>query len=424
MEAWKIRITILLAALVPLILLAYFALEVHGEQRLRQARELFEREVGPLKMEIPSPVEVPREDDVVALLREGVRVAEQLAAEQEDPAVLKELVGARAPEEWSADDVARVKGLLERLDPLVDVYRQGGARSRAAYRPEDVTDDDFSLPAFQGSRLLLAEAGLALRRGDEVAAWESLEAMVRIAKALGEGPGLVQRLLARAIEERFLRGVRWVAEREDVSVEILRGLLEELPERDPAEAFRRSMAMEAGHMLRVFQGLDARGRSAGKPVRDWYAKLPGALALDMAEMLDSYRELAALAEYPYGEARTTRAESLEGPRRSSPKIVMELLIPNLYGSIAELQAMAASRQLARKALELRIAALEGEGYPDSLPDLEPDPFTGSRPEYVVTDTVARLENPLARELWQIHRGEVTKRPPPPYGWSLPQPDLP
>lgn len=419
MGTWPKRIAIALAVLAPLCVVAYFVLEARGERRLREAREVFEQEVGALEPEIPTPDEVPVEDDVVALLREGARVAQEPETEKDDLTAWAEMMDRRGgPGEWSEQEVEEVEELVERNARLLEIYRQAGSRSRAAYRPEDVTGDEFSLLALRGSRLLLAEAGLALRQGDEQTALESLEAVGQIMRAFNDGPGLSHQLLGVAAEERFLRGVRWVVERPNVSTETLQALFEQLPRRDAAEAFRRSMTLEAGQMFRVYQTLGGREHLGGEPIGDWYLRLPGVVEMDAADMLDSYREFASLAEYPYEEARTTRMEALEGPRRPMPKVLLGLLFPNFFDSIGKLQAVAASRQLALAALELRIGALEGEGYPDAL-ELEPDPFTGTRPEYVVSEDGALLRNPAARDLWQEHWGEITKRSPPPYAWNLP-----
>lgn len=421
MGTWPKRIALALAIVLALSVLAYFVLEARGKERLRQARETFEREIGSLEpTTIPPAAEVPTEDDVIAVLREGARILEEVEARDDDWTHLREMVRVREPSQWSEDEVKRLEAVLEQTAPLVEVYRRAGSRTRAAYRPEDLVGDEFSLAALQGVRLLLAETGLALRRGDEARARGSLEALGRIVWALDQGPGLVHRLIGQAIEEYFLRGVRWMAERPDVSVDTLRSLRERLLRESAAEAFRRGMAKEAGLMFRTLQDLDEQHRLGGKPVADWYARLPGAVDLDTADMLDSYREFASLAEHPFLQARTVEAEALEGPQRPIPKVVLDLLFPNFYETIGKLQAVAAARQLARKALELRISALEGEDYPDELDDLEPDPLTGDQPVYEVTESGVRLENPVARDLWQEQWGEVTQGPPPPYSWSLPR----
>lgn len=413
MKLWTRRIAITLAVLIPVSVVAYFALEARGEERLREAQATFEREIGPLSPAPPAEAGVPSSDNVIALLREGSEVAQELGFESEDVAVLEDVVDVRGPAAWSSRDLQRIEAALQRMEPLVDVYRRARMRSDAAYRPEDVSGDDFSMPALRGSRLLLAEAGLALTQGDEAAARDSLEALSRIAWALENGPGVMHQLVGIHAEERLLRGVQWIVEWPEVSSATLRSLLEELPRKDAAAAFRHSMSREAGIMVRAMQG------EGQPPVADWYRWIPGAVDRDTADLLDGYREFALLAEHPFLEARDERAEALEGPRRSTPKVVLDLLLPNFYQVIGKLQAVTASRQLARHALELRIAALEGSGYPAALDHLEPDPLTGTAPRYVASEAGARLENVEARELWRQEWGKLNDRPAPPYVWSLP-----
>lgn len=408
-RTWPKRVAIALAVLAPLGILTYAVLEARGHRHLRQARMRLEQELGSLEP-LVAP-DVPDEDNVVNVL---LKVEEIWWTEIEptwyerslEPGRLPRWMYSERPGAWSEARAEELERILARAASAVDAGRQAGSRAKLDYSVGEPSSLAF---AFAG-RLLLAEAGLALRRGDENAALESLGAVERISWAVSCG---MLAFSSQIVERDFLQGVHWMVEDPNVSTETLAALLERWPPEPPAARLRRVIAGLAGIDLMAVETIDRGeleelvremgilyppGRPVSIPLRlRLYRWTPGALEMDAAERLDVHLQMARVADRPVLGYRpfelTQQLRSVLASYTNAYANHYELS----FGLFKKTQSLAAARTLGRRALKLRLEALEAGRYPVEPSDLEPDPLTGTRPVYTVTGSGARLANPVARE---------------------------
>ena len=385
-------------------LAAWWAFDLWAERRLAEAADWYaeppeaavERAAGPdlgrLQAEAPA-------FEWSAGEREGLEALAAAAGRRwtpEERDVARRLVAARQAE--LSDLVRRLRGDRAPTPP-----GPRPAASRAGAASAGVPENDQHL--LRGSRLLATAARLALEDGRPERTVEGAEALAALARAYEGRPDLYHQILASSFEIRFLSLLADLLASPDVRRGHLERLGDSLIARDPEDAVRRAVRGEGRIVLAALEDPDP-GWAGGR------VSAP-CTELEVARVLDGYRELAEtpgtdLHERPDARARSGRRATLSA-----------MLIPNIVEAVTKMRAMAASRQLARLALALRLAALDDGAYPARLASLpgagEPDPFAGGRPRWEVGPEGAVLSNPAADALWE----RVGRPAGPPFTWRLP-----
>ncbi|HXM71096.1 MAG TPA: hypothetical protein VN970_08180, partial [Thermoanaerobaculia bacterium] len=279
------------------------------------------------------------------------------------------------------------------------------ARGASAWDPADA--GRLLTRAGAQTSLLKLRIRLALRDRSFGELRRSMEALAAEVEAFETEPGVCFGLIGLSQEKGLLQAIAWVAEERDVDRTDLAAMHRLLPHRPTAAVVRQLFAGEAGYVL-------AYGR-------------PALSDADVGQVLDSYRRLSLTLEQRRGAA--LEASSREPRAAAQPTTLPAALLaatrPAFESAVEQIAAIAAARQLAELAVDLRIAATQECAYPETLEFLplarEPDPFTARRPRYVRdAQGGALLSNPSAAAAWDA-LPHCAKTKPPPYTWRLPRP---
>lgn len=387
----------------------WLGLSLGSTWRLQQARVRFAAVVGTVEPTAQRPeAPSPAEQDAIRWLFEGTAALTLGDPESEQ---LRQIIH-REPGSWSPEDRETIAALTRHeAEALARLERAGALHGGSA----SVAIDDQRLLAegtqlLRGSRLLLARAGLALDDGPSDAG-RTLSALAGIARTLQADSGSAQQIFATTVEGLFLRGVHWMAEDPTVPAAVLADLLDSLSTTSSADRIQKLVA----HFGTAVSG------DPGNPPATWWARLEQASTLTtLRRTVEAGREPAALLAMagprdPEGATDPLGDDGLSG-----------LAIPDIVDAALEMQAVEASRQLARVLLGLRIQAA-ADGVPElwlpwigrRLEGAKPDPLAGGRPLVTADDGLIVISNPPAAEAWEKRWGSLPGgRTPPPFAWRL------
>jgi len=389
----------------------WIGLSAWASWSLERARARFVAVVGTVEAAAQRPEAASAaEQDAIRWLFEGTAA---VAVGDEESAHLGEIV-RRGPASWSPEEREMVATLARReAEALALLERAGalhGGSTSAAIDDQRLLENGPRL--LRGTMLLLARAGLALDDGPSDAG-RTLSALAGIARTLQAGSGPPQQIFGTVVEGRYLRGVHWMVEDPAVPAAVLADLLDDLSITPSAERIRALVA--------------PLGTAGGEAELEtpWWQRLERASNLTtLRRMVEASGEPGALlAMAGAGEASGAQAASAD-------TALAELAIPNIVDAALRMQAVEASRRLARVLLGLRIQAA-ADGVPQlwlpwigrRLESAEPDPLTGQRPVLTAEDGVILITNPAAAEVWETRwGGPPGERTPPPYVWRL-QPEI-
>lgn len=380
-----------------------------AEQRLEAARVEFAAAVGEPRTEAPEPtvVSVPR--GLFDLEPDALTHGSEEAGEN-DRARASRLAGRPYGDLAPADRLA-VRDLLERSRYLLP----GGAEGVESFVVEraSLAESDWARRLLVGGRLLALAAGhgFATSEPASAAAADAREAT----RLLGELTAALRR--ADTTLHAMMAGLFEIWYQAASAEAVAAG------HRDPALLAE----LEAGLPRETYPPGTAMVREMAWPAARAYATTPATWSERLFpwrrsleesyyyEGLTDYHEASAR---PYREAQEARARLDDPPWWTPAGTVLPLFMPNLNVAIDRTRAIAASRRLARLALDLA-----ANGAPHPLPaDLEPDPFAGELPTLVRRpDGSAVLTLPGADVLWNELMGS-NDIPGPPFTWHLPAAD--
>ncbi|HVT17631.1 MAG TPA: hypothetical protein VHQ90_15825 [Thermoanaerobaculia bacterium] len=405
------------AAGVCLAFASWLALCGYGSYRLGAARARFAREVAPLPAAGPLRPELAMARERALWRR--VAAAGPLAAG--DGLRRARAVLSRPPVEWSTQELTQLRQLLAaNAEILAAAHRAAEAseppaeREVGPWQPWAPANSALVSQAMQRATLLWAEIGLGVRDRSPQEIMRAVRALAAEVAAFQREPGALFQVVGANLENKLLHGIAWIFQEGLLGQQDLETIRRALSRPEQAGAIGRLVAAEAAYALRMTATL-----SPGAE------RLPGC---DAAELLDGFRRFAVESRKPFLEAQ--RAVTAQWRRAAQPgsvaEVVLPLLLPNFSTGIGQLQANAASRQLAGLAIELRLVATRRCAFPDDLSRLpsaaQPDPFAGGLPLYAQQPGGGvLLANPAASRAFRAGLGHAV---PPPFEWWLPHPCRP
>ncbi len=353
----------------------------------------FVRKVGPLDPDAYASEVVPDAENAAIWLRAaGAAVALSRAD--------KDLIGdlGRVPaEQWTAEQLAAVKGLFSRNAPALMLAERGASLPRSSFMlsGREAVDSKFStslIDLMWLARAIDLRGRLAVKQSDWAAFRSAVSELTCLGASLERESPLIGQLVGVATEAMAFDVVRAGVEAPAAGREALQGLDAAIPSMDLARAWRRAIgALATGVRTGVVQPGDLFDKGSTKvelavPSPDDYLRI----AL----------EVEGLAARPIGldAALANRLQRSKDVR--SGRSVAD----HLAGALVRYQGRLSLRRMARIAIALRLATLEEGRYPDSLarwPEgSAPDPFTGGPMSYDRRpDGSAVLAVPGAEELF-------------------------
>jgi hypothetical protein len=357
-------------------------------RRLRRARASFAREVMPLVRVDSCPY--ARSDP-----RNGaywyLAAARSIRAEAPEYAAFDKVKLVRQPPAtWSTVVVRRVSSVLAAQQQALGWAHVGALRPMCDVLPYlDVSrDEDLPSSLFRLSKLLLAEAGLALRQGSQERAAGAAGALEALGLGLHSGPTILEEMVGTQVMGSYLRALNWIAESDVPSVATLEALRARLPRVSAREVLARALANEGSSFFESTRHLGLR---------------------QVAAELEAYRHRVAWSSLTHRQLEQAISKEHEDD------VWMGVDAPSLIGRC---QAVESSLQLAAIALDLRIGAAVGGDFPAHLPAAQAalvDPFAGAHPVYSKAAWGAQVSNPAAAAEYP----ELTRAMGPPFAWKLP-----
>lgn len=409
---WARRTGTAAAAVLLLALVAWLAVRLAGAHQLRAARDRFAAEVGPLPPlgVAPAAVRGSREKALLDRLGSPARFPNLADLAQIRPLLRRDF------STWSPAEIGACRRFVAGNAPLLAACERAAEHNAApspgvgAALPWDPVDPSTLINrANADATLLEARVRLALHDRSLPEMRRAMVALGVEAAAFDAEPGMFLHLVGMQQEKALLQAMAWALEDPGVEPGDLALLRRLLPRQPVAAKLRQLVAAEAGYVL----------ASQAQPGR---LKLSDA---ETARLLDGYRRLAGeLAPRPGAVvAASSRDPSRTTRYRSLPAAILAMMRPTFESVAAQTAALAASRQLAELAFDLRLAAARTCAYPASLDALPlggvTDPFTARLPRF---ERDARggalLSNPNAAAAW-LALPHCAKTRPPPYEWRLP-----
>lgn len=374
-----------------------------GAQHLRRTRASFAREVLPLVR--AESCRYGRTDP-----RNGASWYLAAAKALPRPAPERPELGRivqHPPGTWSAADVRRVTSFLAAQQNALRWAHAGALRPVCDLLPESAFSDPDITSLFRLANLLLAEAGLELRSGNQVRAASAVDTLEALGLGLQQGSFLLPQVYGTAVMGNYLRGLEWLVESDAVSVATLEALRARLPRESAHEILTRALAGE-GSLAWRWMHERRRGIWAFCCADQFWASLLDGDRVVLSWTSLTYRQARqAFANLEHEDADVARSLNLLGPY-------------DALGMIGKCQALEASRQLAAISLDLRIGAAVSGDFPGRLPAAQAslvDPLTGAHPVYSRAARGAQVSNPAAAAEYR----SVSYGTAPPFAWKLPAP---
>ncbi len=219
MKTWTLRLVKIFAGLAAVLLVLHTVLLIASGLALRNAREELRAAGHPMTLEEIIPKEVPPSENAAPLYQSAFALlnSETIAGKK-----LTFFV-ADAGREFSMDPDSEDKRLAfeqalanETVVQAFNLIQQAAARPRCNF---DLPYDQGALMLFphvngllSAGRILWPKILLESRRGEEKAAWQSVDLSLRIANALRDEPVLISALVRFSLCQSALISVRKIAE--------------------------------------------------------------------------------------------------------------------------------------------------------------------------------------------------------------------
>jgi hypothetical protein len=385
-------------------------LHLESARRLRRAQASFAREVMPLVRVDSCPY--ARSDP-----RNGaywyLAAARSIRAEApENVAFGKVKLVRQPPGTWSAVVVQRVTSVLAAQQKALGWAYAGALRPMCDVLPylEVSRDEDLPSSLFRLSKLLLAEAGLALRQGNQERAASAAGALEALGLGLQSGPTILEEMVGTQVIGSYLRALNWIVESDVPSVATLEALRARLPRVSAHEVLARVLANEGSSFFIPFEHAGL-GRGIVEGLSDFCGDPRRTIWRDhfATSQLEEYRHRVAWSSLTHRQLEQAVSKERDND------VWMGVDAPSLIGKC---QAVESSLQLAAIALDLRIGAAVSGDLPAHLPAAQADlvdPFAGEHPVYSKAAWGAQVSNPAAA----VQYSELTRAMAPPFAWKLP-----
>lgn len=308
----------------------------------------------------------------------------------------------RGPDRWNAAETARIAGFVAANAASVEALAL--AADELAASPAEL------LEPLRAARVLQLSAGLAVAEGRVAVGVEPARRCAELAGRLESSSTALDLIIGSRVEVHCLEAIAWLLKAGLADRSALMGLVHALPSEPPRAVVSRMLATEAAAMDAA--AAETKGSRFERALFGWQH------ALRRARLLDGFREYSRLAQRPHSDFREALG-SVERDTETYEGIILALTLPNFNDAIGKLKATAASRQLAERALVMRLEALAAGSYPP-LCCMGADPLAGGVPTLEISSEGAvRLSNDAARrafdEIWP--HLEAGKRPR--FTWWLP-----
>ncbi|HEY6322535.1 MAG TPA: hypothetical protein VJA16_13350 [Thermoanaerobaculia bacterium] len=310
------------------------------------------------------------------------------------------------PGRWSAADVRRITAVLAAQQQALGRAHAGALRPVCDLLPESAFTDPNLISLSRLANLLLAEAGLELRSGNQVRAASAVDTLEALGLGLQQGSFLLPQLFGTTVMGKYLQALDWFVESDAVPVATLEALRARLPRESAHEILTRALAGEGSLAWRWMQER-RRGFWACCADQFWASLLDGDRVLLSWTSLTYRQARQAFTNLEHEDADVARSLNLLGPYDA-----LEM--------IGKCQAVEASRQLAAISLDLRIEAAASGDFPVRLPAAQAnlvDPLTGAHPVYSRAARGAQVSYPAAAAEYP----SVSHATAPPFAWKLPAP---
>jgi hypothetical protein len=373
---------ILLAATVVLVL----AVVSVGHIEYQSVAERFVAKVGPLEPEKYAPEPVPDVENAARWIRSGV---EAVKFEDTKPGDFGdrhwiEQCSADGPAVIPADKLAAVRAALASNATAFTDLEKAVALPRANWGIDYASGVEAHVPnllkGIRAAKALACDARLAVADADPDRAARRIEALGRMARAYESEPIIIVLLIGIAIERMQLVAVRDVVASPAIPPETLVAIDAALGEVPLRERLRTAIAAEAAAVHRSVEktgtpseppaGMNRWERVAARSV--WKVVGPIWMSNYLSRTADVHEALAATP------ARRSRANEMLGSRRPWWSALLPDLPADFIGSTDRAATTETMRNLARRAIRIRVGAAGG-AYPLELdPPLAgtDDPFSG------------------------------------------------
>ncbi|MDX1997470.1 MAG: hypothetical protein SF066_07095 [Thermoanaerobaculia bacterium] len=395
-----------------------------GARALDRAVKDFETRVGPVNLAAYNLPPVNPETNPAPALRRasellGEAIHRGLPGETPLSIRLRELAH-RPLSEWSAEELAQLPALLERLRPTREQLQIALERRGPSSFGYDMTRFWGSgFPNFQTINglgdLLLLEARQAEHAGDWAGVARAAAQLGQLAGILNAEAPLVDQLLSYNYERRQYLALRLLAEAPDVDAALIDQALETLRTGAEPKKLARAVGTEGAflHDLWTVKAL----------AHDWGFGYRARLSLWLAGKRYVADQLGFLAD-SMDVLRLQSLPTAQWPTERDHGMLWSQELDNgpisLQTAAVRQTATRSIHRLARTALELRRAALTTGTYP-KFADTTPSEFTGKPIRRLdLPDGGVLLDLEGAQELWQKHVQPKPERPTElPTEWKLP-----
>jgi hypothetical protein len=356
----------------------------------------------------------PEAENAAHVYRAAFELMTGLSLDSKDHPFLKRTWTDTDPTQWSEEDVAELRKLLNEYRLSIDLGRRAAHMPHCRFLPQfDAATGFPMLEELTGMRHLgwvtLLDSLLRLHDGDADGALRGCTTAFPMARSLEGNPVIITFLVQVAIQHVSLRTAEVVLDQGNPSPEACRELLAAVRE---ADANLRSSLRRAYEAERVVAICSMEAIFGGEPV---LPKRPSPVALHLprkrvsywkrplqrswlAGVLEATAPIPALATEPYPQARLEMERlNAAGYEPTSPTLrlwkklrnpgrTMGLMVVPVYIKAKGEETNAEARlAVAQTALALRLYKAERGQYPDSLDALSPafldevpaDPCTGS-----------------------------------------------
>ena len=404
-----------IAGIVAVVALAVLlAVRLQARSADAKLKSEFIQKVGPLDPAAYASPSVPDAENAAIWLRSA---AAALTLSEADRGLIGDLSWLR-PDEWTAAQETAIERIFSRNAPSFALAERASALPRSSFMLSGPEATNAKYPAslidlIRLARMIDQRARLAVKQRDWPMFRSGVAELACVGASLESESPLIGQLVGVATESMMFDAILVAMRSPATDRAALQGLDATIPGIDLAASWRRALgALAAG----VHSGIvDPRA------MFDQGSTKVGLSVPSSEEYLRIVLAIEGLAARPLGldPALADRLEKDKGLHKGRP------IGDFLAGSLVRYQRTLSLRRVARLAIGLRLAALDGGRYPDTLaawPEASaPDPLTGGALRYERRgDGSAVISVPGAEELFNKINELKTSVP---FTWELapPQP---
>lgn len=416
------RILVPVVGLVVILASCWVYARHRGHLRLIRAVERFEAEIGTLDASAHAPATLADAENSALWLERGVQALD-MSRWDRDLADTVRSADCRVVMPQVEELLARNTVALEHLRRAGELRYSSWGLAYDTGQPPEMTD---FVELIAAEKLLLAEVCSSLAANDVERGLSAVRALNAVSRNLAREPLLISQIIANHAELFRHAVVQMLVqvgsgEREGFAWALLDEV--ELPSEEQArDALWSAIAVEASWLVEMIDRTTETDAWWG-----WLIQAPADVwaPFETAAGIELYHRLARSAELPATQvARYVRAGSDSPPVM---RVIAATLIPNLIDVVEKHRALAASRRLARLAIDLRWHGSQHGSYAQTLEarseSRQGDPYADGGLSYeLLADGSATVSYPEARALWRSQNPYAAERSYRPlFVWHLPAP---